>query len=63
MVNNEILILQNWTLKNNYLNFNKGKICKVHSTGNTIEAYWLSDIWNPIMLSKKEFLKNFKLSN
>jgi len=63
MKNNEILVWQKYALTNDYLNFNKGKICRVHITGHTIEAYWLDDIWNPMMVNKKEFLKNFKLCN
>ena len=61
MRNNKILIYQKWSLTNDYLDYSKGKICKVHSTGNTIEAYWLDDIWNPIMIGKEDFLKTFEL--
>ena len=67
----EILINQLWelttddvlmTIENDKLvNFKKGKVCKVHSTGDKIEAYWLDDFWKPIIISKKEFLQYFKL--
>ncbi len=71
MKTTEVLPLQQWELttdnvlftineQGKLISFKKGKICKVHGSGETIEAYWLDDIWKPITISKDEFVKYFK---
>ena len=59
LTNNEISINQKWRLTNDHLDYSKGKICRVHSTGNKIEAYWLDDCWNPLIIGKDKFLETF----
>lgn len=42
------------------VNFKAGKECRVHSVENdVVTAYWLDDIWKPIIISKDEFDEYF----
>lgn len=46
--------------ENGLVKFKAGKECRVHSVEKgVVTAYWLDDIWKPIIISKEEFDEYF----
>ena len=49
--------------KNDLITIDIGKVCKIHSIGELIEAYWIDDIFKPILIESDEFCRLFSPAN